>query len=185
MLWQLLPLVLLSLTACADLRRLLPPPQEARSPGHGAISPKDRSAPDTSKKEPFNRDRCLRERQVLESQIAELRRSEALLARVKEERYGPRSSPPRWNEDQESRFRPEDRDADWQNYLKAREEWHRQEGGRQSRWQADHARRLDEAQVRLDRTARSLREQHPDLFTTPGSIEFNPAVVRRLRDCKG
>ena len=183
--WQLLPLVLFFLTACGDLRRTLLPPQETRSPGSGVVSPRERPAPDASRKQPFHRDRCLRERQALEAQMAELRRSEAMLARVKEETYGPRSSPPRWNEDQESRFRPEDRDADWQRYLQAREEWNRQEGSRLARWKSDHARRVEEAQLRLDRTARSLREQQPDLFTAPGSIEFNPAVVRRLRHCEG
>jgi hypothetical protein len=30
-----------------------------------------------------------------------------------------------------------------------------------------------------------LRDQQPDLFTAPGSIEFNPVVVSRLRDCSG
>jgi hypothetical protein len=117
--------------------------------------------------------------------MAELRRAEAQLARVKEETYGPRPSPPRWNEDQESRFRPEDRDADWQNYLKAREDWTRRESAQRARWQADHVRRLDDAQARLDQLARSLREQQADLFTAPGSIEFNPVAIQRLRDCEG
>ena len=183
--WQLLPLLLLLLTACGDLRRFLPSPLGHQGTGGGAVAPKDPPLPKSSQQQRIARERCLRERPALETKMAELRRAEAQLARVKEETYGPRSSPPRWNEDQESRFRPEDRDADWQEYLQAREEWTRKEGAQRALWQADHARRLDDAQARLDQLARSLRERQADLFTAPGSIEFNPVAIQRLRDCEG
>ena len=185
--WQLFPLLLLLLTACGDLRRLLPPPQEPQGSRSGAVEPKERPASDPSQlqKQKIARDRCLKELPALESQMAELRRSEARLARVKEEAYAPQSSPPRWNEDEESRFRLEDRESDWQRYLQARDDWTRRESGHRARWQADHARRWQEAQARLDQVVRSLRDQQPDLFTAPGSIEFNPLAVSRLRDCSG
>jgi hypothetical protein len=184
--WQLLPLLLLLLTACGELRSFLPSPQGPQGSGRGSLPSKEPPVPNPPQQQQrIARERCLRERTVLEAKMAELRRSEAQLARVKKETYGPRSSPPRWNEDQESRFRPEDRDADWQEYLQAREEWTRKEGTLRALWQADHARQLDDAQARLDQLTRSLREQQADLFTAPGSIEFNPDVVRRLRDCEG
>jgi hypothetical protein len=185
--WQLFPLLLLLLTACADLRRLLSPPQGAQGSRSGVVGPKERpaSGPSQLQQQKIARDRCFRELPALEVQMAELRRSEARLAKVKEEAYVPQSSPPRWNEDEESRFRIEDREADWQRYLQAREDWTRGESGHRARWQADHANRWQEAQARLDQVARSLRDQQPDLFTAPGSIEFNPVAVRRLRDCGG
>jgi hypothetical protein len=184
--WQLWPLLLVLLTACTDLRRLLPsPPQTPQGTRPGTAAPKARPAPDGVKQRPISRERCLRDSAALEDQMAELRRSEARLARVKEEVYASQSSPPRWNEDAESRFRQEDRDADWQAYLQAREDWTRREGSQRARWQSDHTRRWQEAQANLDELARDLRRQHPDLFTAPGSIEFDPVVVRRLRQCEG
>lgn len=183
--WQLLPLLLVLLTACGDLRRLLPPSEEPQGSRRGAVAPKARSAPDVSRQLAITRERCLRERAELDVQMADLRRSEARLARVKEEVYSPVFSPPRWNEDEESRFRMEDREADWQRYLQAREDWTRKEGSHRARWQSDHTRRWQEAQARLDESARALRRQHPDLFSAPGSIEFNPRTVRRLRQCDG
>ena len=183
--WQLWPLLLVVLTACSDLRRLLPSPQSPQGTPHGTVVPKARPAPDGVKQRPISRERCMQEIAELDVQMAELRRSEARLARVKEEAYTPQSSPPRWNEDEESRFRLEDRDADWQNYLQARDDWTRREGSQRARWQADHTRRWQEAQARLDGLASELRRQHPDLFTAPGSIEFDPVAVRRLRQCEG
>jgi hypothetical protein len=184
--WPLLPLLLLLLTACGDLRLPLPSPHRAQGPRSGVVGAKGPPAPNPSPQpQQITREDCLREGPALEAQMAELRRSEAQLANVKEEAYRPQSSPPRWNEDQESRFRPEDRDGDWQTYLQAREEWTRKESGHRAQWQADHARRLAEAQARLNQLARSLRDQQPDLFTGPGSIEFNPVAVRRLRECEG
>lgn len=184
--WPLLPVLLLLLTACGDLRSLLPSSQGPQGARSGVVGPQGSPGPNPSPQEQqITRERCLREGPALEAEMAELRRSEAQLARVKEEAYRPHSSPPRWNEDQESRFRPEDRDGDWQTYLQAREEWTRKESGHRAQWQADHARRLEEAQAQLNRLARSLRDQQPDLFTGPGSIEFNPVAVRRLRECEG
>lgn len=183
--WQLWPLLLVVLTACSDLRRLLPSPQSPQGTPHGTVGPKARPAPDGVNQRPISRERCLREIAELDVQMAELRRSEARLARVKEEAYTPQSSPPRWNEDEESRFRLEDRDADWQNYLQARDDWTRREGSQRARWQADHTNRWQEAQAHLDGLASELRRQHPDLFTAPGSIEFDPVAVRRLRQCEG
>ena len=46
--WQLFPLLLLLLTACGDLRRLLPLPQEPQGSRTEAVAPKERPASDPS-----------------------------------------------------------------------------------------------------------------------------------------
>ncbi|MEB3156117.1 MAG: hypothetical protein VKO26_01615 [Cyanobacteriota bacterium] len=129
------------------------------------------------------RERCLRERPGLETGMAALRRAESRLARVKEEGYAPLPPPPPWDEAAEARFRQEDRDADWLRHQREREAWREGEGIRRARWWSDHQARLGEAQAELNAAARSLRERRPDLFTGPGSIEFNPAVAEQIRTC--
>ena len=129
-------------------------------------------------------ERCLRERPELEAQMASLRRAETLLARVKGEAYIPLPAPAPWDEAAESRFRLEDREADWQRHLGERETWRQGEQSRRARWQADHEDRLREAQARLDQEARALRSRRANLFTGPGSIEFNPAVEAQIRQCR-
>lgn len=113
-----------------------------------------------------------------------LRQAERQLARVKQDTYVPLPHPERWDEAKESRYRLEDREADWQRHLQIHAEWQRREERRRNRWQADHNARLEIAQGRLDRLARQLHGQRPDLFTGPGSIEFNPEVADRIRSCR-
>jgi hypothetical protein len=116
--------------------------------------------------------------------MASLRRAENLLARVKGEAYVPSPAPTPWDEAAESRFRLEDQEADWQRHLGERETWRQGEQSRRARWQADHNDRLREAQARLDQEARALRSRQANLFTGPESIEFNPAVEARIRQCR-
>lgn len=129
-------------------------------------------------------ERCLRERPELESRIAALRLAESRLAQVKGETYIPSPPPKPWDEAAESRFRLEDREEDWQRYLQDEEAWQRREERRRIRWLAAHQERLREAQERLDRQARELRSRRADLFTGPGSIEFNPEVAEQIRHCR-
>ncbi|MFM9047055.1 MAG: hypothetical protein ACKOOH_05280 [Cyanobium sp.] len=182
--WQLLSLFVL-LTACADLRRLLPPGQDTQQSRGAAVGKDDRSRPDLEKikERRIALERCLRERPGLEAQMADLRATEAHLAHVKGESYGGLPGPEPWDEAKESRFRVEDREADWQKHLQAREDWKQRNQSRQRAWETLHRERLRAAQSRVDEQALSLRAQEPDLFTGPGSIEFNPLAVHRIRHC--
>jgi hypothetical protein len=128
-------------------------------------------------------ERCLRERPELEARMAALRRAERHLARAREDSYVPLPPPAPWDEAAESRFRLEDREADRQRYLEERENWRRREESRRARWRADRQERLREAQGRLDQEAKALRSRRADLFTGPGSIEFNPRVEAQIRQC--
>ncbi len=129
-------------------------------------------------------ERCLRERPALEARMAALRRAESRLARVKEESYAPLPPPPPWDEAAEARFRQEDRDADWLRHQREQEAWRQREEDRRALWWSDQQARLREAQSELNAVARALREQRADLFTGPGSIEFNPVVVAQIRGCR-
>lgn len=185
--WQILCLAALSLTACGDLRRLFPPTQGPHQQKGAGVEGKNLPAPDPSqvRQQRLGVERCLRERPGLETQMASLRQAEARLAQVKAETYASLPPPAPWNEAEESRFRLEDREADRQKYLQEQDEWKRRDLSRQRRWQMDHQERLRQAQSVLDGYARSLRIQRPDLFTGSGSIEFDPLVVHRIRQCDG
>jgi hypothetical protein len=43
---------------------------------------------------------------------------------------------------------------------------------------------LLDAQEALNAEVRALRDQRADLFTAPGSIEFNPKVEEEIRLCR-
>lgn len=128
--------------------------------------------------------RCRRQRPELEARMADLRRAEAELARVKEEIYVPSAPPPAWDEAAESRFRQEDRDSDWQRHQQAQDRWVQREKERHARWSADRGERLAAAQARLNAEARGLRNRRADLFTGPGSIVFQPEVEEEIRRCR-
>lgn len=129
-------------------------------------------------------ERCRRERPELVARMADLRRAEAHLARVKGAVYEPSAPPPPWDEAAEARFRLEDREADWQRHLREQDRWRQREALRRAGWEAERRERLAAAQERLNGEARALRLRRADLFTGPESIVFNPVVEEAIRGCQ-
>lgn len=182
LLMRLLLLALLLLISACGRPRSAPPKDIQRFGEKSQVMQERRQA--QLQRERNALERCLRERPELEAQMVSLRRAEAELARVKQEGYVSLPPPEPWNEDRESRYRLEDREADWQRYLQAQEDWKRREEQQRSSWQVGHQSRLQVAQATLDREARELRSRRPDLFTGPGSIEFNADVASQIRSCR-
>lgn len=182
---SLLPLSLvLLLASCGTLQRAFAPAanqQGLNAPVKQQADQQRQAAAQAERRR--DQERCLLERPGFEAQMAALRRAESQLARVKEDTYVPLRPPEPWDESVESRYRLEDREADWQRHLQAQEAWQRREQSHRASWMANHQERLSLAQERLDRQARELRSLRPDLFTGPGSIEFNPEVAHRLLHC--
>lgn len=182
---SLLLALLVVLPACTERRRVPPPPLEQQQGFNtGAERRLARQREALIKQQRQERERCLRQRPKLEAQMAALRRAEAQLARIKAESYVPTQAPAPWDATRESRYRLEDREADWQRHIAQREKWQREEIGRRANWQRSHEQRLALAQQRLNQQAGELRSQRPDLFTGPGSIEFNPEVAGQIRRCE-
>ena len=127
--------------------------------------------------------RCQERRPTVSELMASLRRQERRLADVRLERYVPATPRPRFDEDAEARFRLEDQQLDRERYEAALEAWEAKDAARRDAWAAGRRRRLAEAQHRLNQTTRELRAMEPELFTSPTSIEFVPAVAQRLRSC--
>lgn len=184
--WLLLVVWLPWLGSCGQKPRLVAPNQGQQ----GVNAPENRQAEQQrlanvqrQRAQQRAQELCLQERPGLVAQMASLRRAELQLARVKEETYVPLPAPDPWDEARESRFRQEDREADWQRHLQAQEAWQRREWNHRANWMANHQDRLLIAQERLDQEAQALRSRRPELFTAPGSIEFNPEVARRLSNC--
>ncbi|MEB3260821.1 MAG: hypothetical protein VKP63_09380 [Cyanobacteriota bacterium] len=167
-------------------------PRGTRPPGGPGATSEGRTDPTALRRQAAEaraagqraRELCVRERPELESRMAALRRAESRLARVKEDSYVPLPPPPAWDEAAESRFRQEDRDADWLRHQQAREAWRLREEERSARWWRAHQARLGDAQAELNTEARALRERRADLFTGPESIEFDPLVAERIRNCR-
>ncbi|MEB3316604.1 MAG: hypothetical protein VKO39_00460 [Cyanobacteriota bacterium] len=179
-----LPLLLaLALTPLVGACRSPRPDAEAG----GDASPtaaKQRLAEDRARMERQRQvERCLRERPELEARMAALRRAEHRLAQARADSYIPSPPPAPWDEELEARFRLEDREADRQRHLQERESWRQREENRRARWRAQQRERLRIAQWRLNQEAEGLRSRRADLFTGPGSIEFNPMVEAEIRHC--
>jgi hypothetical protein len=186
--WRSFALILALIPLAAACGTPLAPfgPRQAPAPSRLAEAERQRQALARARLEQqWLEDRCRRERPALEAAMAALRQAEGRLARVKGETYVPSTPPPPWDEAAESRFRLEDREADWQRHRQEQERWERREASQRARWLADHQARLREAQGQLDRQAQSLRARRADLFTGPTSIEFNPAVAAAIRHCRG
>ena len=180
----LLLLFLVPLTACGGKLR---PFSSEEAPQQPIQSPEqnlnERRARSQALRQRMEQERCLRDRPGLEAQMVALRQAELELALVKQDSYRPLPPPEPWDESKESRYRLEDREADWQRYLQRQEDWQRREQSRRASWRSNHQARLQRAQETLNRHVQELRVRRPDLFTGPGSIEFNPEVAQRLRHC--
>jgi hypothetical protein len=179
----LLLLLLVPLTACGGKLRPFAP-KEAQQPIQSLEKDLNgRGAQNQVQRQWMEQERCLRDRPGLEAQMVALRQAELELARAKQESYRSLPPPEPWDESKESRYRLEDREADWQRYLQRQEDWQRREQSHRASWMASHQARLQRAQATLNRHAQVLRTRRPDLFTGPNSIEFNPEVAQRLRHC--
>ena len=129
-------------------------------------------------------ERCPADSPRLAFRMGELRQAEAALAAVKGEQYRPVPPPAPLEEAQESRYRPEDQDLDREHHAQAMAAWETAEAERRRLWAEDHDQRLAAAQGRLDQIAADLQRRRGDLFTGPGSIEFNPQVAEAIRLCQ-
>ncbi|MFN5698151.1 MAG: hypothetical protein ACK486_14135, partial [Cyanobacteriota bacterium] len=130
------------------------------------------------------KERCPADSSSLAIRMGELRQAEAALAAVKSEQYRPVPAPPPLEEAQEARYRPEDQELDREHHAQAMAAWEAAEAARSRRWAQDHDQRLADAQGRLDQIAAELQQRRGDLFTGPGSIEFNPQVAEAIRLCQ-
>jgi hypothetical protein len=127
----------------------------------------------------------LRQRRISDL-IASLHRSEQALATARSTPFRPSVAPPApLDATRESRYRLEDQQLDRERYETALEAWEQQVAGEKWRWRQERAERMAAAQKRLDRDHQALLALQPDLFTAPGSIEFDPAAVARVNAACG
>ncbi len=130
-------------------------------------------------------ERCRQRAGAIALELRQLRQAEARLAAVRGEAYAPSPPPAPFNEAAEARFRFEDQELDRQRHGERMAVWQAREDDRRRRWHADHASRLEVAQITLNQRAAAMRQQQPDLFSGPTSIELNGTVWRRLQTCPG
>ena len=81
----------------------------------------------------------------------------------------------------ESRYRQEDQQLDRERYEAALGAWEERVASQRARWRQGRAQRVEVAQARLDRDYQALRALEPDLFNGPGSIEFDPMALQRVK----
>ncbi len=125
---------------------------------------------------------CRRRQGKITTLMESLRSAEQELAAARNSPFRPSVAPPQPLDDgRESRYRPEDQRLDRERYEEALGAWEQQVAGERARWRQQREARITAAQDRLDRDAQALRNQQPDLFTGPASIEFDPAAVSRVR----
>jgi hypothetical protein len=128
--------------------------------------------------------RCRAEAERLRQDLASLEALVQEVTGVRAELYAPAKAPPAYDEAMEARFSQTDRNLDRERYEKELATWTEQEVPRRRAWEAEHALRLQRLQGRLDAVASSLRQRHPDLFTTPAGIEVNEPARQRLQGCR-
>ena len=126
---------------------------------------------------------CRQTGQNVTAALAALRQAERQLNRLKQQGEPAAGNPPVWDEAREERFSEQDQDLDRQRYGRQLALWQQQQAERSQAWEGRHSLELAAAQSQLNRRARALRRQHPDLFTGASSIEVNPAVLAQLLRC--
>ena len=115
--------------------------------------------------------------------MAALRQAERQLNPLKQQGEPAASNPPVRDQAREQRFSEQDQDLDRQRHGRQLALWQQQQAERSQAWEGRHSLELAAAQSQLNRRARALRRQHPDLFTGASSIEVNPAVLAQLLRC--
>ncbi|KEF40720.1 MAG: hypothetical protein ER33_15540 [Cyanobium sp. CACIAM 14] len=133
------------------------------------------------------REACRQRQQKITALMVSLRKAEQELAAARDTPFRPSvPPPPPLDSRTESRYRPEDQQLDRERYEAALAAWEQRVAGQRALWRQERAARIETAQARLDREFQALKSLQPDLFTGPDSIEFDPAVVRRLSSgCDG
>lgn len=124
---------------------------------------------------------CRSRQERITALMASLREAEQELAAARNTPFQPSVAPPEPLDDRrESRYRLEDQQLDRERYEAALDAWEQRVADQRVRWQEDRVQRIKRAQERLDRSFVALKTLQPDLFSGPGSIEFDPAVARRV-----
>jgi hypothetical protein len=127
---------------------------------------------------------CRNRRERVTALMASLRQAEQELAAARATSFRPSLPPPPWDPTRESRYRLEDQQLDRERYEADLRAWEQRVAPERANWRAERAQRIDVAQSRLDKDYQTLRSLQPDLFNGPDSIEFNPAVVKKVSaDC--
>jgi hypothetical protein len=124
---------------------------------------------------------CRARRQRIMALMASLWTAEQELAATKNAPFRPSLAPPApIDERTEARYRLEDQQLDHQRREAALAAWEERVAAERVRWRDERARRIATAQERLDRGLLALKSLQPNLFTGPGSIEFDPVVARQV-----
>ncbi|MDM7953179.1 MAG: hypothetical protein QUV07_08200 [Cyanobium sp. CZS 25K] len=125
---------------------------------------------------------CRSRQRRITSLMASLRDAEQELAAARNSPFRPSVPPPTpIDAGRESRYRQEDQQLDRERYEAALGAWEEQVASQRARWRQGRAQRVEVAQARLDRDYQALRALEPDLFTGPGSIEFDPMALQRVK----
>ena len=126
---------------------------------------------------------CRHTSHTVSAELASLRLAELRLSRLRQQSEPAASDRPIWDEALEQRYSEQDRDLDRQRYERQLALWQQQQAEWQQAWEPRHRQELAEAQNELNARVRRLRRLRHDLFTAPGSIEVNPAVLAQIQHC--
>jgi DNA repair exonuclease SbcCD ATPase subunit len=167
---RILPLVLL-LVSCQQRPAPSPTPQERQAAAQAERNRKDL-------------DRCLRDRDGLRRQLAELRQTRRQLAQVKADVYVAAPRPRPMDPALAARFSLADQELDNIRYQQAVARWRQEEGRRYAEWLQQHTslqQRLEKQELQeLNR----LRQLNSSLFDPAEPNALVQTAVEKYSSCK-
>ena len=127
---------------------------------------------------------CQRTRPRASQLVAEFRREQADLERLRAEVYQPTPRPQPPDPAALSKLPIYDQELDQERYAQAVQAWQTKEAARSGAWAAEHGRLLSGSEARLAAIARDLRTLNPALLTPAAVPRLDEQAVDRFADCR-
>ena len=127
---------------------------------------------------------CQRTRPRASQLVAEFRREQADLERLRAEVYQPTPRPQPPDPAALSKLAVYDQELDQERYAQAVQAWQTKEAARSGAWAAEHGRLLSGSEARLAAIARDLRTLNPALLTPAAVPRLDEQAVDRFADCR-
>lgn len=127
---------------------------------------------------------CQRTRPRASQLVAEFRRQQADLDRLRAEVYQPTPRPQAPDPAVLSKLPVYDQELDQERYAQAVQAWQTKETARSAAWDAEHGRLLSVSEARLAAIVADLRALKAGLLTADAVPRLDEQAVRRFADCR-
>jgi hypothetical protein len=154
-----------------------------RLPQVGGPSPQEREQTGKAERNRRDRERCLRDRELVGQQLAQLSATQRELARVRASTYVPSPRPEAPDPALAPRFSQADQELDALRHQEALALWRQGESQRYDAWLQTHTTLQRRLELQERREMEQLRRRNSSLFEPTDPSRLNPRAVEKYSNC--